>query len=960
MITQSITPKCLMITLFIILMTLSVQVISYGQNMSVGEPRTVRMIYFLPNDRQYDAKVVQKMKDTIRTLQTFFAEQMQAHGHGNKTFQFETDAKGLPMVHLVNGQHSDSYYIANRGYAGEIGDRFDTRRGGNNIYFVVWDNSMNRVSESAAGSGYNHMKSGGGVLVHGNFGFGLAAHELGHAFGLGHDFRDGNYIMSYGPGDNQLSACAAEFLAVHPYFNPNISLEAGTPPTIELISPSTYPVGSKSVLIRLKVSDSEGLHQVLLSGNGLIACRGFTGEENAIVEFEYDGYDTPWRTIYHSLSNAISHYLYVEAVDKNADVSSLTVVLSEMTPYDFVTIKEEEMDTKYSSSLAFSPDGKKIAVAGSSIRLWEVATRNKIATFKGTDVAYSPKGKILATVVNTKVIKLWEIATQKEIAMLKGHTGNISSLTFSPNGKILASASRYGTIRLWEVATEREIGILKEHTDLIGSLAFSPDGKILASGTQEGTINLWEMATEREIGTLKENEGAVSSLAFSPDGELLASGMNNNWPHDKVKLWDVTKKQDIVTFPHDLGVTSVAFSPNGTILASASADGTVRLWHIEEGIVIAALPHTDVVRSVAFSPNGTHLASGTRGGVNLWLVESILLQQPIDTKKIFISEIMVASSERNLPQWIELYNRSYTQTVDLTGWTMEIQNYHTKDFNGDLNAKFTFKKTIIEPQETCLIVTKKARSSRYVGFQIFYNLNTLHPNLQDILLNEEGFYMKLRNTTGEVIDEVGNLDGKKNTNDKPAWSLPISMTIDGRRSSLIRRQDRGAPRSGTKASGWISAKNTKLATNTNGYYHYGHASDIGAPGVKSGGALPVQLSHFRAEHTDVGVILNWTTESEVDNAGFYIYRSETRNGEFVVVNTTMIQGAGTTGERNEYTWTDTTAKLNTVYYYRIEDVSHAGEREQLATVRLRGFISASEKLITGWGDLKTQTNTISK
>ena len=116
--------------------------------------------------------------------------------------------------------------------------------------------------------------------------------------------------------------------------------------------------------------------------------------------------------------------------------------------------------------------------------------------------------------------------------------------------------------------------------------------------------------------------------------------------------------------------------------------------------------------------------------------------------------------------------------------------------------------------------------------------------------------------------------------------------------------------------------------------------------------LPVNLSHFRAEHTDTGVILKWTTESELDNAGFYIYRSETRDGEFKVINPTMIQGAGTTGERNAYTWTDTTAKPNTVYYYQIEDVSHAGVWEQLATVRLRGLMSASGKLTTRWADLK--------
>ena len=70
----------------------------------------------------------------------------------------------------------------------------------------------------------------------------------------------------------------------------------------------------------------------------------------------------------------------------------------------------------------------------------------------------------------------------------------------------------------------------------------------------------------------------------------------------------------------------------------------------------------------------------------------------------------------------------------------------------------------------------------------------------------------------------------------------------------------------------------------------------------------------------------------------------------------MIQGIGTTGERNEYTWTDTTAKPNTVYYYQIEDVSHAGERNRLATVRLRGFVSARGKFTTRWADLKFRTN----
>ena len=319
---------------------------------------------------------------------------------------------------------------------------------------------------------------------------------------------------------------------------------------------------------------------------------------------------------------------------------------------------------------------------------------------------------------------------------------------------------------------------------------------------------------------------------------------------------------------------------------------------------------------------------------------------------ITISEIMVASKGGNLPQWIELYNSSDTHAVNLKGWGLEIQNRRSTNFKGRINATLTFKERTVEPQETLLIISKQGQKSNNFRNGQIYNLSNQHPNLQDMVLSEEGFYLKLNNAAGELIDEVGNLDGKRNTDDKPAWSLPRSLTEDEARASMIRRYVNGALQLGTDASGWVSAINTKLLTGTISYY--GHPGDIGAPGIESGGALPVALSRFRAERTDTGVVVRWITESELDNAGFNILRGGTKNGEFKVVNPQLIQGAGTTSERHEYTWTDTTAKPNVVYYYRIEDVSHAGDRTQLATVRMRGYVSAAGKLTTKWGDLKLQ------
>ncbi len=335
--------------------------------------------------------------------------------------------------------------------------------------------------------------------------------------------------------------------------------------------------------------------------------------------------------------------------------------------------------------------------------------------------------------------------------------------------------------------------------------------------------------------------------------------------------------------------------------------------------------------------------------------------QPATPKgAVTMSEVMFDSAGGTLPQWIELYNTSKTEALNLNRWELEIQNRKSEDLVGRPVVTLTLQEKLIQPNQTLLIVTGNARASSADVFPAdrVYNLIELHEkNLRiktprDTFLSVEGFYLKLTDGTGALVDEIGNTDGDRRTDDNPAWALPVPLSeVEGMRSSLVRRYDNGVARDGTSRVGWALAAN--FAKFKADGLHYGHADDIGTPGYRQGGALPVELSSFTLTRTESGaVVITWTTESEVDNAGFNLRRSLTRDSGYTLLNPALIAGAGTTGERQTYTFIDTSAKPGVEHYYQIEEVSFGGKPETLVTRRLRGPVSPAHRALTTFGEVK--------
>ncbi|RKU36285.1 hypothetical protein C6495_03990 [Candidatus Poribacteria bacterium] len=331
---------------------------------------------------------------------------------------------------------------------------------------------------------------------------------------------------------------------------------------------------------------------------------------------------------------------------------------------------------------------------------------------------------------------------------------------------------------------------------------------------------------------------------------------------------------------------------------------------------------------------------------------------------VTISEIMFVSDEGKLPQWIELYNSSETQAVNLENWHLEIENYNSEDLGRRVNATLMLGKKTLYPNQTLLIVSRRGQVSEGEHFldARIYNLwaTGAHrkaldmTNRRDTVLSEVGFALRLRDSKQVLIDAVGNLDGNRRTRDEPAWALPSGWTKDGERTSLIRRYVQGTrvALDGTEPDGWIRAADTEFR-NVPFDHFFGDVDDWGSPLLRSGGPLPVELEHFGVSgYTASGVVLTWATASEIDNAGFNVLRREGREGVFRVVTPALIAGAGTTGERSTYTFTDTTAKSGVLYFYQIEEISFDGTRQVLAMRRMRGHVTPTHRMLTTFGELK--------
>jgi WD40 repeat protein len=188
--------------------------------------------------------------------------------------------------------------------------------------------------------------------------------------------------------------------------------------------------------------------------------------------------------------------------------------------HSFTRISESTRGLKLygANAVAFSPDGKKMAVA--------LTPENIIEVFR------VPDGHVL-----------------QHFNLAPG-TVRISSMVFSPDGKHIAAVGvgQNGPrnyypqpIQLWYLSNGAEYQTLRNDS-FSAALAFTPNGKYLASGSDNGLIHLWDIQKGRKLQTLEGPRGQISDLTFIDGGQTLVSSSRGSRSSGSVRLWSQTNE----------------------------------------------------------------------------------------------------------------------------------------------------------------------------------------------------------------------------------------------------------------------------------------------------------------------------------------------------------------------------------------------------------------------------------
>jgi len=243
--------------------------------------------------------------------------------------------------------------------------------------------------------------------------------------------------------------------------------------------------------------------------------------------------------------------------------------------------------------LAYSPDGKTLAVAGGTpgqsgeVALYDPA-QGKLTKTLGSvgdvvfGLAYNPAGTKLAACAADRSIRIYDLAKGAEEKLIEDHADWVMTIAWDAEGTRLVSGSRDKTSKVFDLKTGEAVATYPGHSETVYSAAFSPDGKQVLSGGADKRVHAWNPADGKQVGVIGGFAGDVYRLVVRKDLFYTSSADKSG------RQQQISDRKILKTYA---GLKDYAFAMDhheGTKrLALGSFDGQVQVFDVDAGTAVA-------------------------------------------------------------------------------------------------------------------------------------------------------------------------------------------------------------------------------------------------------------------------------------------------------------------------------------------------------------------------------------
>ncbi len=309
------------------------------------------------------------------------------------------------------------------------------------------------------------------------------------------------------------------------------------------------------------------------------------------------------------------------------------------------------------TALAFSPDGRTLAVSGNREVLLhalgspgEPPRRLPGLSERILSLAFSRDGALLLAAGGTPArfgeVQLWDVAagTLRRSTMISGDT--VFGASLSPDGTRVAAGCADNTVRILDAATGKELYKIGNHENWVLGTVFGVDGKRIVSVGRDRAAKLTDAGSGAFLENVNLLRGELAAVARHPAKEIVVIGGEDRVPY--VYLMDRPKNMKIADdttlirkLPRQNGpIAALAWSGDGRLIAVGGAAPEVNIYDAETGALAAtAKGHTAGIYTVAFSPDSKTVATaGFDGQVRLYEAATGLLQRAFVPVPLEISD----------------------------------------------------------------------------------------------------------------------------------------------------------------------------------------------------------------------------------------------------------------------------------------------------------------------------------